>query len=297
MLKSLKFIFFPILVITGLIAIAASINTTHDNTTETDIPYVDPARDYWLAGERVPVENFDVLERLERELLVNTYRHSVTIMILKKSSRYFPVIEPILREFGIPEDFKYLAVAESDLLHATSPAGAKGIWQFMKGTAEDYGLEVSDDVDERYHVEKATRAACEHIRKLKNRFGSWSLVMAAYNMGATGLAREMEHQRTNNFYGLNLNDETNRYVFRVLAFKEVMTFPEKYGFKLPRNQQYDALESYNIATVDTAIASLGDFANQFGTSYRMLKVYNPWLRNRSLAKKEGKFYEIRIPKG
>jgi hypothetical protein len=296
MLKSLKVLFIILCAVTFLTVIGATIKPTATEETG-EIPFIDTSRDYWLAGERVPVENFDVLERFERELLVNVYRHSATIMILKRSTRHFPVIESILKENGIPEDFKYLAVAESDLLNATSPAGAKGYWQFMKGTAEDYGLEVSDDVDERNHLEKSTLAACRHIQSLKNRFGSWALAAAAYNMGASALSKEMELQKASRFYDLNLSEETNRYVFRILAFKEIMSQPEKYGFKIPRTHYYKPLSEYAIANVDTSIVSLGDFAKENKTSYRLLKVYNPWLRNRSLSVKTGRNYDIKIPKG
>jgi membrane-bound lytic murein transglycosylase D len=261
-----------------------------------NVPHVDPQGDYWFAGERLPVENFDVRERLERELILNAYRHSSTILNLKNSARFFPVIEKILKENGIPDDFKYVAVAESDFRNATSSAGAKGIWQFMEGTAGDYGLEVSDDVDERLHLEKSTRAACQYLKKYKERFGSWTLTAAAYNMGAKGLSNEMSNQKFDNFYDLNLNDETNRYIFRIVAIKEILEHPEKYGFDIRKEQLYPTLDNFALVTVDTSIASLGDFAKQFGISYRMLKLYNPWLRDWKLSNPKRKTYDIKIPK-
>lgn len=265
-------------------------------TAYFSIPHVKPTDDYWFAGERIPVENFDVRERLERELIINSYRHSTTILNLKNSARFFPVMEKILKEHGVPEDFKYVAVAESDLRNATSPAGAKGIWQFMGGTAEEYGLEVSNEVDERLHLEKATRAACQYLKRYKDRFGSWALVAAAYNMGAGGLSKEMDNQGFDNYYDLNLNEETSRYVFRIVAIKQVLEHPEKFGFDMDDEELYAPLDDYAIVTVDTSIANLGDFAKQFGTSYRLLKLYNPWLRDYKLTNPKRKTYDIKIPK-
>jgi hypothetical protein len=296
MSKPLRFILIALIGVSGLIILGASFNQPSNlGTPVKEIPFIDSSKKYTLAGEQVPIENFDVLERFERELLVNVYRHSVAIMIMKRSSRFFPVIEGILNENGIPSDFKYVVVTESEFQNVTSPSGARGFWQFLKGTAEDYGLEVSDDVDERNHLEKSTLAACKHLLSLKNRFRNWTLVAAAYNMGASALSKELEYQKAQSFYDLNLSDETNRYVFRILAFKELMENPERYGFDLPRSQYYSPLADYKIVKVDTAINSLGDFASQFGTSYRLLKVYNPWLLKRNLAKKDGKVYEIKMP--
>lgn len=299
MAKSLKF-YLAALAAIATVAIFASYTETplsgDQNQVFFNVPHVDPQADYWFAGERVPVENFDVRERLERELIINSYRHSTTILNLKNSARFFPVIEKILKENGIPDDFKYIAVAESDFRQATSPAGAKGIWQFMEGTAGDYGLEVRDEVDERLHLEKSTRAACEYLKKYREQFGNWTLTAAAYNMGARGLSKEMKNQKFNNYYDLNLNDETNRYVFRIVAIKEVLEHPEKFGFDLSQEELYPPLDNYALVTVDTSIANLGDFAKQFGISYRMLKLYNPWLRDWSLPNPKGKTYDIKIPK-
>ncbi len=254
------------------------------------------AEHYDFAGEPLPLDNFDVRERLERELMVNAYWHSSTLLALKNASRYFPVIEPILRRHGIPDDFKYLVVAESNFRNVTSPAGAKGFWQFLKGTAEDYGLEVNSEVDERYHLEKATEAACKYFQKLHDRFGSWTLVAAAYNMGENALARALERQQMTSYYDLNLGEETNRYVFRIVALKEVLTRPEKFGFELAETDRYGPLDNYSIVRVDEPVPSLGAFARQYGTTYRMLKLYNPWLRSYRLSNRSGKVYDIRIPR-
>jgi len=241
------------------------------------------------------MENFDVRERLDRELISNSYRHSSTILNMKRASRYFPVIEPILAQHGIPDDFKYLAVAESDLSNATSPAGAKGVWQFMRGTAKDYGLQVANEIDERYHLEKATEAACKHIRKLHNMFGSWSLAAAAYNVGQSKLRSEMEKQRGNSLFDLNLNQETSRYLFRVVALKEILSNPHNFGFDIS-DALYPPLDNYAVVEVNTSIPSWGNFAQQYGTTYRMLKVYNPWLTTGSLQNKSGRVYWVKIPK-
>ena len=260
------------------------------------VPHVDPTDEYWFAGERIPVENFDVRERLERELIVNTYYHTSTILNLKKMTRFFPVIEPILKEHGIPDDFKYLAVAESNLSNATSPVGAKGFWQFMRGTAGDYGMEVNSEVDERFHLEKATHAACSYLKKYKEKFGSWTTTAAGYNMGPSGIAKEIANQKFDNYYDLNLNQETSRYIFRIIAIREVLENPEKFGFDIPKEERYQPLSDYSIVSTEESIPSLGEFAKKHGTSYRLLKVYNPWLKSYKLTNSRGKKYEIKIPK-
>lgn len=260
------------------------------------IPTVDPSVDYSFANERVPVENFDVRERLEREFIVNTYRHSTTILNIKKSRRYFAIIEPILKEYGIPEDFKYTAVAESDFRNATSPAGARGIWQLMQGSARDHGLEVNDYVDERLHLEKATQAACQHLKDYYSKFGSWTLAAAAYNMGAGALEKELEKQGVRSYYDLNLSEESNRYVLRLVAIKYVLKNPQQFGFDIEESETYPPLDNYTIVEVDSSINNLGDFAKQHNVSYRMLKVYNPWLISHTLPNKGGKKYSIKIPK-
>lgn len=271
------------------------VHTEHSDQLPQLIRPVDLNKSFDFSGEPLPMENFDVRERLDRELIINSYRHSSTILNMKKASRYFPVIEPILAQHGIPDDFKYLAVAESDLSNATSPAGAKGFWQFMRGTAKDYGLQVATEIDERYHLEKATVAACKHIRKLHNMFGSWSLAAAAYNVGQSKLRSEMEKQRGYTLFDLNLNRETSRYLFRVVALKEIISNPQNFGFDIS-DALYPPLDNYGIVEVNTSIPSWGDFAQQYGTTYRMLKIYNPWLTKGSLQNKSGRVYWVKIPK-
>ncbi len=252
--------------------------------------------DFTFVGERVPLENFDALERLDRELIINTYRHSSTLQILKNSKRYFPLIERIFKEQGIPEDFKYLLVAESAFQNATSSAGAKGFWQFMKSAAKEMGLEVNKEIDERYNIEKSTLAACKYIRQNFNRFGNWTLAAAAYNIGPTKLKSELKNQEESSFYNLNLNSETSRYLFRILAFKEILSNPEKFGYYLSPQDFYQPLDQYYLVEVDTTIPSLAKFAHEHGTTYRMLKIYNPWLKSSRLPDKSRRKYYIKIPK-
>ena len=267
---------------------------------DTSIPQVIKAVDlnkpFDFAGERLPMDNFDVAERLDRELLVNTYWHSNTVLNIKNAYKYFPVIERILRENGVPEDFKYLAVAESSLRNEVSPAGARGIWQFMNGTAEQYGLETNREVDERYHLEKSTQAACKLLKDYYRRLNSWTLTAAAYNAGLSRITREMEEQRALDYFDLNLNAETSRYVFRLVAIKEILSHPQDFGFYLDNEERYPPLENYRAVKVDSTIENLGDFAREQGTTYRMLKVYNPWLLDSKLPNRSGKTYEIKVPK-
>lgn len=256
---------------------------------------IDLNRPFDLAGEFLPMDNFDVVERLDREITSNAYMHGSTLLNIKSAYRYFPLFESVLAAYGVPDDFKYIAVAESNLRHATSPAGAKGIWQFMPVTARGYGLEISSDVDERLHIEKATEAACKLLLDYKKRFGNWTVAAAAYNMGETRIARELAAQKATNFYDLNLNAETSRYVFRIVAIKEIMANPEVYGYYPEEFDNYQPLEDYTVVEVDTSISSLADFAMSHGTTYRMLKLYNPWLITSKLSNKSGKVYKIKIP--
>ncbi|MEL6868062.1 MAG: transglycosylase SLT domain-containing protein [Bacteroidota bacterium] len=257
---------------------------------------IDLNKSFDFAGERLPTENFDVRERLDRELLRNAYWHSNTVLNIKKAYRHFPLIERILAEHGLPQDLKYLAVAESDLSNAVSPAGARGFWQFMKGTARDYKLEINSDVDERYHLEKSTHAACQFLKKYKEKFGSWTLAAAAYNMGANGLNKEIKLQRAKSYYDLNLNQETARYVFRIVAIKEIMNNPSLFGFYIDEQERYSPLEEYYLVEVNEPVSNWGDFAAKYGISYRMLKIYNPWMISSKLTNRERKTYKVKIPK-
>ncbi|MCB9314362.1 MAG: transglycosylase SLT domain-containing protein [Lewinellaceae bacterium] len=260
------------------------------------ITSITPDKTYTFAGEELDMSNMDLRERLDRELIVNAYYHSNTLLSLKKARRFFPVIEPILREEGVPDDLKYLAVAESALMNAVSSAGARGIWQFMEATAKSYGLEVNSEVDERNHLEKSTRAACQYLKSYYAKFGSWQLAACGYNMGGPRLAREMEIQRAKTFAEVNLNSETSRYLFRIVALKTILEDPAAFGYQLEDEDYYPPMDNVDKVTVDSAVANWGDFAIQHGTNYRMLKVYNPWLKDNKLTNKARKTYTILIPK-
>jgi len=248
-----------------------------------------------FAGEALPMDNFDAKERFDRELVSNCFRHSATFLFFKKANRYFPIIEPILKANGIPDDIKYLAVAESALSNAVSPAGARGFWQFMPGSAKDRNLEVNSDVDERYHLEKATVAACKYLKEAYNDLGSWTLAAASYNMGKAGLKKRMQAQGGTTYFDLHLNSETSRYVSRIMAIKEIMKNPTRYGFHLEEKDLYAPMPKFKTVTVKGSIASFATFAKEHHTTYRMLKLYNPWLRSASLANKYKKTYQIKIP--
>lgn len=248
-----------------------------------------------LGGERIPIERFDVKERLDRELMVNSYWHSNTIINIKLANRFFPIIERILAEEGVPDDFKYLAVAESDLRLRKSHAGASGYWQFMKSSGKQYGLEINDEVDERYNIEKSTRAAAKYIKSMKKRFGSWVSVAAAYNVGPTRFRRLTKEQGSTNYFDLNLNEETSRYVFRVLAFKYILKDPEQFGFIIHDDEKYAPLDNYYNVVVKKSVPDWGKFAAEHGISYRDLKIYNPWLRDGKLTVINNT-YNIKIPK-
>lgn len=247
-----------------------------------------------FAGESAPLQITDVKERFERELLVNANLDASTLLIIKRANRAFPVIEPILAKYGVPDDFKYLAVIESSLMNAVSPAGARGVWQFMEATAKENGMEVNSEVDERYHLEKATEAACKYLLNAKQKFGTWTLAAASYNGGITGVNRQIDIQKVTDYYDLLLTDETSRYVFRILALKEIMKNPQLYGFTIVPEELYENLPSRKVA-VDSTIADLADFAKSQGINYKILKIHNPWLRDKKLQNASKKRYEIEIP--
>lgn len=247
-----------------------------------------------FAGEKVPLERWDIKEQLEREMLYNYYNQYSTLYILRLAPRYFPVIEPILKANGIPADFKYLCVAESALRNQTSSAGAVGFWQFMSGTAPAYGLEVNGEVDERYDVEKATVAACKYFNQAYAKFGSWTAVAASYNMGQGGYNNQSMFQMQSNYYDLQLPEETMRYVFRILTFKIILSNAEKFGYMMAKNDAYYPLKTRTIE-VSGSIPNLAQFAIDNGTNYRMLKTLNPWLRDRRLTNAKAKTYQIKLP--
>jgi hypothetical protein len=302
MKTSLKFLFAMLL----SIAVAFFINAVQEAPTDAIVnrKLVNDYKVYAIplpekmdfAGEEVPVSDPDIRERMDRELLVNTYWQSNGLLLIKRAHKYFPLIEPLLKKYGIPDDFKYLAVAESGLQNNRSPSGAAGFWHFMKATGKEYNLEINSYVDERYNLEIATKVAAEYLINSKERFGSWTLAAAAYNAGNAGIRKQQERQNsTDSYYDLLLNDETSRYLFRILAFKEILSNPIKYGFNYRERDLYETIPTYKVK-VDTAITDFAVFANQFDINYKILKIHNPWLRETFLKNTSGKEYFIEIPK-
>ena len=248
-----------------------------------------------FANENIPQSTFDVWERLDKELLKNIYWQSNTLLYFKRANKYFPIIEEILAKNNIPSDFKYLALIESGFEYKVSPSGAAGFWQIMKGTAREYGLEVNYAIDERYHLIKSTEAACKYLQKAYDKFGSWTMAAASYNMGINGVQRQVKKQNTNNYFNLYLNDETSRYVFRIIVIKEIMENARKYGFVFRQNDLY-SYPSVKQIRVDSTINNLYSFAQENDINYKILKRFNPWLRTSKLPDESRRVYYIDIPK-
>jgi hypothetical protein len=247
-----------------------------------------------FANEKVPVDITDVRERLDKELQINTYFHSNTIFLIKRANRWLPQIEKILREHNIPDDFKYLPLIESNLLNVRSPKDAVGYWQILESSGKEYGLEITREVDERYDPIKATEAACKYLAQAYRKFGNWTMVAASYNRGMAGMQRAIDDQKVDSYYDLYLNEETSRYVFRILAIKEIAENPMKYGFRIKPEHLYEE-EPLRYVEVDESIRDLVDFALDQGTNYKMLKHYNPWLREEKLTIRKGQTYRIAFP--
>ena len=293
---------FCILVVVAAIFGFCSSSSSPSATTEneeisnaehwTTSPYIPENVDF--AGELLPLNLFDVRESLERELIVNMNFHSNTLQYLKRTARFFPVIEPILAANGIPDDFKYLSLIESDFMNRVSPKGASGFWQFMKDAAKDYGLEMTPEVDERYNLEKSTVAACRYLKDAYKIFNNWTMVAASYNMGRAGLNSQVKRQQCNDYYDLLLNDETARYIYRIAAVKLILNAPKKYGFYVPENEKYQPIP-YTEIKVNTSIDDFTDFAFKHQTNYKMLKYLKPWLRDNKLTNVSRKTYTVKIP--
>ncbi len=247
-----------------------------------------------FAGEIVPTSSSEIWERLDNELLRNIYYQSNTLLYFKKANKYFPIIEPILEKYNIPNDFKYLAIIESGLENVISPSGAAGFWQIMKPTAKEYGLEVNSNIDERYNLEMATIAACQYLSEAYTQFGSWTAAAASYNMGRNGLSKRMKEQNVSNYYSLYLNSETSRYVFRILAIKEIMKNPREYGYVFRKSDLY-SFEKFSSIEIDSTVNNLSDFAKSLNINYKLLKYFNPWMRTNSLPNKSRKKYLVKIP--
>ena len=261
---------------------------------EYRISAIDIPEDLNFAGEKVPQDDPEIMERVDREFLVNTYWQSNALLLMKRAHKYFPIIEPILAKNGIPDDFKYLAVAESGLQNVVSPAGATGFWQIMKGTGREYGLEVNSNVDERYHLEKSTEVACKYLKKWKEKYGTWTLTAAAYNAGPGAINKYLGIQQVDDYYDLLLGQETGRYVFRIMAIKEILSNPNKYGFDIEKDDLYTSVPTFKVE-IDEPVPSFADFAQEYEINYKILKRHNPWLREPHLNNSSRKRYVIEIP--
>ena len=293
--RFLSIIFITLFSITFFNAVYISDVPSEKNTADSyTIKALKIPDELTFAGEKVPTELYDIKERMDRELLVNTYWQSNGLLLIKRAHKYFPVIEPMLKKYGIPDDFKYLAVAESGLENNSSSAGAAGFWHFLKSSAKEYGLEVNQNVDERYNLEKATKVAADYLKKSKKRFGTWTLAAAAYNAGNARIARNLKKQQVTDYYDLLLNSETSRYVLRIVALKEVLSYPKKYGFEFEKEDLYTS-PATRIVKVDTVITNIASFAKGFNTNYKELKLHNAWLRENKLNNKSRKLYKITIP--
>lgn len=277
-----------------LVESTSSVPDSSNNNIGYRITSVEIPENLNFAGEAVPFDDPEILERVDREFLVNTYWQSNALLFIKRANKFFPIIEPILAKNGIPDDFKYLALAESGLQNVVSPAGATGFWQIMPATGKEYGLEINKNVDERYHVEKSTEVACRYLKKSKEKFGSWTLAAAAYNAGSGGIQKFMGIQKVDAYYDLLLGEETGRYVFRILAIKEILSNPEKFGFHLDKEDLYTSVPTFNVEVTEP-IFNFADFANKYEINYKILKRHNPWLREPHLNNVSGKKYTIEIP--
>lgn len=301
--KSYLFIFAGIISLTGLFI---GYNKLASTEREPDSETGDPRDNYAIfpvklpselefAGEKVPLDQIDIREALDREILVNTYWQSQTLLFIKRANRYFPVIEEILAKNNIPDDFKYLAVAESGLMNVVSPARAVGFWQILEGTAREYGLEVSREVDERYHLEKSTTAACKYLRASYEKYKSWTMAAASYNAGRRGIDRQINRQTDKDYYDLLFSEETSRYLYRILAYKLILSNPSEYGFYLGEDDLYYPVPYFEV-TVDGPVTDFADFAKRYHITYKTLKWMNPWLREVSLGNHASKSYFIQIPR-
>ena len=301
MSKKYSYFFIFSILVFFLLFVSSSYLNTSDNihqqgfNTKYNVYSVLKPADLKFANEKVPNISHDVWERLDKELLKNIYWQSNTMLYFKRANKYFPIIEDILAKNNIPDDFKYLALIESGFEYTVSPSGAAGFWQIMRGTAREYGLEVNYAIDERYNLKKSTEAACKYLKKAYQEFGSWTMAAAAYNMGINGVRRNIKKQGTNNYFNLHLNDETSRYVFRIIVIKEIMENPRKYGFVFRESDLYTYAETKQVR-IDSTIADLYSFSKEQNINYKILKKYNPWLRISKLPDESRRVYFIEIPK-
>ncbi|GAB4279698.1 MAG: lytic transglycosylase domain-containing protein [Marinilabiliales bacterium] len=297
--------FFCIVIISTIVIVFSGFENEQKNDDDKIFRYkfqknyaiysIDIPDTIYFAGVRIPVEFEDVYESLDKEILINTYWQSSTLLFIKRANKYFPIIEPILKKHDIPDDFKYISLIESGLTNVKSPAGATGYWQFMKQTALEFGLEVNSEVDERYDIEKSTEAACLYFKRAYEKYHDWILVAASYNVGMGALDKQLERQKADSYFNLVLNSETARYVYRMVAVKLILSDPQKFGFHCRKKDMYYFPE-YDTVHVDTSISNLADFAAYYNISYKELKFLNPWLIDITLSNNQGKKYIIKIPK-
>ena len=278
----------------------SSHQVTDDEHTRSELP--SPASSPLVptsvefAGQTIELRRADLHERMDREMLAFTYSHQLTLLMLKRANRYFPIVEPILKECGVPDDLKYLMVIESNVdPRIRSSAGAAGLWQFMPSTGKEYGLEVNDNIDERYHIEKSTRAACAYLKKAHRMFGDWMTVAASYNGGTGGVTKKQTVQGVDSALDMFLVEETSRYMFRLLAAKTVFENPARYGFLLRSEDLYPYIPPKETVVVTTQIDDLAAFAKEHGVTFAQLKMENLWLRGDGLNNKSGRRYEVKIP--
>ena len=304
--KNKTFIFSTLAVVLSTVAIAMQIFVFATHRRSEDEKYAEMLKEHFhnfaapvpqsveFCGQKVPLNNTFVTEALDRELSYLTYQHATTFLILKRAFRYFPLIEPVLKQNNVPDDLKYLAVAESSLNNAVSPAKAEGFWQFMPTTAKEYGLIVNAEYDERYNIEKSAAAACRYLKGSYSRLKDWPLACAAYNCGEGGIKARMNEQKVNNYWDLALNTETARYVYRIIAYKIIMQDPQAYGFYIRKADCHQPLE-YDTVTIDSTINDFYSFAKQIGTEYKYFRMANPELQAKKLTNKEKKKYQFKVP--
>lgn len=298
-LTSLSVVFFVLFVIAFILlkiyVIPASNNTVSYSNNNQNVLGLNIPSNLEFCGERIPSNSLAIKEDLEKEFFNNNYWKSNSATLFSKAQKWFPYIEPILKQQSVPDDFKYVAVIESHLSNIVSSAGASGFWQLMPASARNYGLEVNEFVDERLDVEKATLAACKHIKEAYAIFKNWTLAAAAYNLGIGGIQTALKKQKSGNYYDLLLNSETGSFVYRILAYKTLFSNPGHFGIKKKKLNYFSKIP-LKIIKVDSSIANIGFLAKYLGCNKAVIKIYNPWLLGESLQNPENKTYEFKIPK-
>ncbi len=290
-ISSVAILFFVFLISFG---ISKTRFLTNGNESNYQIYPISIPKKVSFAGEEISLDDQDLFERMDRELLVNTYWQSNTILLIKRAYKYFPLIEKILVDEGVPNDFKYLALIESGLENVTSPSGAKGFWQIMKSTGKEYGLEINNNVDERYNLNLSTRVACKYLKRAKDKFGSWTLAAAAYNRGVNGVQNKITIQNQKAYENILFGEETKRYIFRIIALKSILESPQSFGFNIKEEQMYKPIK-YKEIQIDIPITNISKFSKDLDLTYKSFKIHNPWLLENHLNNKSRKVYTILIP--